>query len=106
MLSVRASQRLPKILPIYPALFSFLDQNVNSFSHEPTKARPNKDHDTSLPKQLLEWKHKQEEDDFALALKLQQQFDKERRQEQQLERKKGSVDGYMLRKDSCTRTSS
>lgn len=88
-------------------IFLFLDQNIKNISQEPPKARSNldKEYNTGYAKEL-ELKHKQEEHDFALALKLQQQFDKERRQEQQLERKKGTVDGYMLRKDSCTNTSS
>jgi hypothetical protein len=53
----------------------------------------------------LEHKHKQGEDDFVLALRLQQEFDKEKRQPQQVKRKKGTVDGYMLRNDSFTSTS-
>ncbi|XP_048587972.1 E3 ubiquitin-protein ligase rnf168 isoform X2 [Nematostella vectensis] len=55
--------------------------------------------------ELLKQKQLQEEEDFKLALRLQKELNAEAREEQRLERCKGTVDGYLLRKHvTSTRT--
>ena len=47
--------------------------------------------------QLIEKRTDQEEKDFQLALKLQKQFDLASKKAEEIDRKKGTVDGYLLR---------
>jgi len=63
--------------------------------------------------QLIEKRTDQEEKDFQLALKLQKEFDLARKRSAEIDRKKGTVDGYLLRtsfqsekEDSCSDTHS
>lgn len=63
--------------------------------------------------QLIEKRTDQEEKDFQLALKLQKEFDLARKRSADIDRKKGTVDGYLLRasfqsekEDSCSDTHS
>lgn len=50
--------------------------------------------------QLIEKRTDQEEKDFQLALKLQKEFDLASKKVTEIDRKKGSVDGYLLRTSS------
>lgn len=50
--------------------------------------------------QLIEKRTDQEEKDFQLALKLQKEFDLASKKAAEIDRKKGSVDGYLLRTSS------
>ena len=50
--------------------------------------------------QLIEKRTDQEEKDFQLALKLQKEFDLASKKVAEIDRKKGSVDGYLLRTSS------
>lgn len=50
--------------------------------------------------QLIEKRTDQEEKDFQLALKLQKEFDLASKKAPEVDRKKGTVDGYLLRTSS------
>lgn len=50
--------------------------------------------------QLIEKRTDQEEKDFQLALKLQKEFDLASKKVAEVDRKKGTVDGYLLRTSS------
>lgn len=63
-------------------------------------------HATGRTHEVHKSKQKQEDEDFALALKLQQQFDKERASHNDVHRKKGTVDGYLLRQSRSSSSSS
>ncbi|KAM7435979.1 hypothetical protein ABFA07_014201 [Porites harrisoni] len=51
---------------------------------------------------LINERKEQEDRDFQFALKLQKEFDLANQKNAQVERKKGTVDGYMLRSDACS----
>lgn len=46
---------------------------------------------------LIDERTEQEEKDFQLALKLQKEFDLARKKDEEVDRKKGAVDAYLLR---------
>ncbi|KAL9965705.1 hypothetical protein ACROYT_G029545 [Oculina patagonica] len=61
--------------------------------------------------QFIDERTEQEEKDFQFALKLQKEFDLARKKAEEIDRKKGTVDGYLLRTisengESCSETSS
>ena len=51
---------------------------------------------------LINERKEQEDKDFQLALKLQKEFDLASKKAANVERKKGTVDGYLLRSESET----
>ena len=55
--------------------------------------------------QVLNEKKEQENQDFQLALKLQKEFDSIWKKEAMVDRKKGTVDAYLLRKTDNNSTS-